>query len=493
MKKYVVAVLTAVLFSSSAAAQDFGRDVDAFVQQVMAATGATGLGIAVVKDDAPVLLKGYGLADVERRVPVTPTTQYYIASTTKAFTALTLALMARRGQVDLDAPITRYLHDVRWAPGVAADSVTLRHLLSHTHGIANSGPVVWRTAFTGEHTNAQLKGLLQYHGPNEKGRSFEYTNLGYNIAGLLIDDVTGKRWQDVLEQTVMKPAGMLNTTAYISRFDSAQLAMPYSLEPNGIKRLYYAKRDANMQAAGGLVSNAADLARWLEIQINRGKLDGKQVFPADVIAETQRIQAPVSGGSGAYRALGYSLGWNVGELYGDTVYQHGGGFSTFRTLIAFSPKQKVGLAVMATQSHVGGLAVDVISDFAFERALNPQWRAQAESLLQALPARVQRARDAVAADRARRAQRPQDLPRPLTAYTGSFEHLLRGSMLWTVRDGHLWVQMGALQSVAEVFNASENKLRAEPEPGSGEIFTFNFEDNRAVSVVYSGATYRRVR
>jgi CubicO group peptidase (beta-lactamase class C family) len=493
MKRMLTAVIVVAAISPRAAeGQQLGRDVDAFVKRVMEITGASGLAIAVVQGDAPILLEGYGYADIERRRPITPRTQFYIASTTKAFTALTLALLAERGQLDLDAPITRYLRGVKWAPAINADSITVRQLLSHTHGITNSGPVVWRTAFTGVHTNTLLKELLQYHGPNGKGREFQYSNVGYNIAGLLLDDLTGKRWQDMLEQTVLKPLGMRNTTAYISRYDSAALALPYSFETSGPRRLHYAKTDANMQAAGGLVSNAEDLARWLEVQINRGRLDGVQVIPRRVIEETQRLHAPTSGGAGDYKALGYALGWNVGELYGDTILQHGGGFSTFRTLLAFSPQQQLGVAIVTAQGGVGGLAVDVISDFVFERVLRTDWKERGDSVLAGLPTRVAQIRDRIGADRARRAQRPQTLSHPLTAYIGEFRHAQRGEMKWSVKDDRLTIAMGALQSVTEVFDAGKNQLRAELEPGSGEVFEFIFENNRAVAVRYSGAVYERV-
>jgi CubicO group peptidase (beta-lactamase class C family) len=104
--------------AQSPADQKLGADVDAFVQRIMSISGTPGLGVAVVRGDKPVLVKGYGFADVERQIPVTPHTAFYIASTTKAFTALTLALLADRKTVDLDAPITRYLTDAEWAPDV---------------------------------------------------------------------------------------------------------------------------------------------------------------------------------------------------------------------------------------------------------------------------------------------------------------------------------------------------------------------------------------
>jgi CubicO group peptidase (beta-lactamase class C family) len=490
------AILLAASTAVPASAQNnrqIAADVDAFVQRVVSLSGTAGLSIAVVKGDQPLLVKGYGFADIERKRPVTENTAFYIASTTKAFTALAMALMADKKVVDLDAPLTRYLADVKWGEGVNADNVTLRSLLTHTHGIGNNGPVVWRTAFTGEHDNALLKELLQHHTASNQGRNYSYTNLGYNVAGIIIDQVTRGKWQDALTTNVMKPLGMTSTTPYISQLDSSRLAMPYTMDPNGPRRVHYAKGDANMQAAGGLVSTASDLAKWLEVQINQGKLDGKQIFPQHVIAETQRLQVSASERRGEMQMIGYTLGWMVSLSGSDTVLHHGGGFSVFRTNIALIPKQKIGLAVMVNEGNLGMAAVELITQYVLDRAREvPGWREKYDQTLAQLPARLEKAREGITQDRQRRAARPQTLPYPLETYAGTYENPQGGTMRWTVRDGRLWVQMGLLKSVTEVFDAANNRMRAELEPGTGNVLSFKIENGRAVSVTYSNLEFKRV-
>ena len=488
----LIVSLATMASAQSPADRALAADVDTFVQRIMSISGAPGMAIAVVSGDRPVLVKGYGFADLERRIPVTENTVFYIASTTKAFTALTLALMADRKTVDLDAPVTRYLRDARWAPGVNPDSITVRQLLTHTHGIDGDGPVVWRTAFTGVHTNALLKDLLQHHGPSSAGRAYRYTNLGYNIAGIMMDDVTGGKWQDALARHVMTPLGMSSTAAHVSRFDSARLAMPYIMDPAGPRRAHYAKTDANMQAAGGMVSTAADLAKWLEAQINRGRLSGRQVLPEHVVAETQRQQVPAGGTRGDIQLVGYALGWMVGVLGGDTVLLHGGGFSAFRTQIAFVPRRRIGVAVVTNEGNVGGGAIDVVAQYVLDRARDGAAAQQryAQRLTE-LPAIVERIKGRIAEDRARRAARPQTLSRPLDAYAGTYESPVWGVMTWSVRDGRLWAEIGALKSVAEVFDHQTDRLRVELEPGMGQVVQFKFTDGRATSLVHSSGEYLR--
>ena len=486
----ISALVMATMAVQSPADRALVADVDSFVKTIMAVTGTPGMAIAVVKGDRAILVKGYGFADIERGIPVTENTAFYIASATKAFTALTVALMVDRKELDLDAPITRYLTNVHWAPDVNPDSLTLRRLLSHSHGLAPNGPVVWRTAYAGVHTNALLKDLLQYHGQSGTGHNYRYTNLGYNIAGLIIDDVTHGHWQDAIATKVLRPLGMVHTTAYLSRIDSSQRAMPYVLDSAGPRRAYYSKADGNMQAAGGLVSTAADFARWLEMQLNQGRLDGKQVFPQRVIAETQRQQVPMTGTRGDQQTVGYALGWTIGVQGSDTAFIHGGGFSSFRTIVAFDRGHQIGVAVFANEGTIGGGAIENIAQYVLDRARDSTRAAEVYApRLAGLPALVAGMRRSLADERARRAARPQTLSNPLEAYAGTYESVQGGTMTWTVRDGRLWAEIGVLWSVAEVFDNQKDQLRIELEPGSGTVVQFKFENGRAVSLTHGGYEY----
>ncbi len=160
--------------------ESVAADLDAFAHRVWQTGVSPGLSIAVVRGSEILYLKGFGYADRESRRPVTNDTQFYIASTTKSFTALAASLLAERGEIDLDASVNRYLPSVAWHPSLSPASITLRNLLTMTHGIRPGGPVDLRTAYTGEFTHADLLRLLADHPPAEAGRAFRYSNLGYN-------------------------------------------------------------------------------------------------------------------------------------------------------------------------------------------------------------------------------------------------------------------------------------------------------------------------
>ena len=463
--------------------------LDSTLRQHFALDLAPGMSVAVVRDTQLIYAKGFGWADVEAKRPVTPETIFYIASTTKSFTGLAAAILDEQGRIDLDAPLSRYLPTAKLQQPLNADSITLRALLSHTHGISNDGPIVLRTAYTGEHTNDQLIALLAAHGPARNGRAYEYGNIGYNIAGLAMDVALRESWRDVLQRMIFGPLGMTSTSAYVSRVPQDRLAQPYRWEPTGFARAPYGKADANMQAAGGLVSSATDMARWLEAHINGGMLDGRRVVPAGAIAETHRRQAAFSANPRGLSANGYGFGWQIATLVADTILTHGGGFTGFSTSMSFMPQRRIGVVVMTNASGTGSALADLAARGVYMRLVSGE-TFSVDSVAR-LRVEAAKAREDVAADRARRAGRPQILPFPLEAYAGTYENEQYGRVVFSVVDGKLEARAGQAWSRVEVYDGQNNALRIEL-TGSGTVARFTMESGRAVSFDWAGVTFRRV-
>ena len=462
--------------------------IDSLAARYFAMGLAPGMAVAVVRGDSVVYLGGFGAADRESGQPVTPATIFYIASTTKAFTGLTAAILDDRGTLDLDAPLSRYVPDVRLQRPLSAEAITIRALLTHTHGISNDGPVVWRTAYTGEFTgNGQLVALLGEHPPARGGRAFEYGNIGYNIAGIAIDRALGRSWRDVLADEIFGPLGMTSTSACVTRVPAEELAMPYDVHAVGFGRIPYGKADANMQAAGGLVSSAVDMARWLEAQLNAGRVDGRQVLPAVAIAEAQRMQAPANRTQRGMRQIGYALGWNLVLRGDDTLYVHGGGFPGFATLVSFLPRARLGVVVMANDGSLGGTLTDVLTRAIYARLVGAAPGADVPGDIEA---EVEQVRRDIAADRAQRAARSQVLPFPLEAYAGVYENPSYGTLELRSVNGRLEARAGAASSPVEVFDATRNRLRVEL-TGRGTVMDVEMRNGRATRLTLQGNTFVR--
>ena len=473
--------------------------LDAFVPRLLEATDGNvpGLSIAVVHGDDAVYLRGFGMADVEAGVPAGPETAFYIASSTKSFTALAAALVEADGRLDLDDSMAEHARGVTFDPTVRAPDVTLRHLLTHTHGMANH-PIVVRTAFTGDHTSDELWRLLAETRPNEDAPlgTFAYSNVGYNIFSLFLDRAAGKPWQDVLDERIFEPLGMAGTTAYASEAASSgrSVAQPYSGfgEDGRAELVYLAKQDNTMQAAGGMYTTAADAARWLEVQLNAGRLDGRQVFPAAVIRETHEPFATTDAAFGPFTRTGYALGWYAGEYDGSGMRHHFGGFGGAHSHISFLPDEGLGVAVFVNEAGIGGNVAVTVASLAYDLWLDKEGALdRAEAFLAQVPARVEQSRERVAADRAERAAREWTLGRPMADYAGTYVSPSLGTMVISAESGALRVRFGNMNAVATPFTEPET-IRVELIPDQGQVVGFEFgASDRPDAVMYDG--YRFVR
>jgi len=388
------------------------------------------------------------------------------------------------------------LPSLKLQPPLSADEITLRALLTHTHGIDPSAPVVFRTAFSGEFTPDLLLSLLEKYKPYSAGRAFRYSNLGYNIASLALDSYLKEGWKELVQRKVLKPLKMTSTTSYRSKVDPKRLAMPYQLSDIGYARLAYAKNDANMHAAGGIVTTAEDVAKWLQVNINRGRVGNKQIFPAAVIEETHRKFADQQTTFAEVKRYGYGLGWNLGTYEGEPLVHHHGGFSAFYTHISFMPQHRLGVAVLAHEGTVGGRLAEVVANHVYDTLLaKPTVKEKTDTIIADFSKQLKQRREALVTHRAERAARQKPLPHSLEAYAGIYENPDFGHMEWRVVNGKLETSMGLLRSTAEVYDATKESMRVELTPGQGDVVRFIFDENgsQAARLEYNGQRFERVK
>lgn len=468
------------------------KEFDTFIEKAFALDMTPGLAVAVVKGNDLIYAKGFGYADIEAKRRVTPETMFYIASTTKSFTAFAAALLHHRGELDLDKPLSGYLPKLRLQSPLSTHDITLRDLLTHTHGIENGGPVVFRTAYTGEHHPDQLLALLAKQPPASGGRAFAYGNIGYNIASLAMDATLDIGWKDLLKREIFTPLGLKNTSGRLSKVDRNLLALPYAPEEQGYRLVHYAKHDANMHAAGGHVSSALDLAEWLKVHLNSGKINGRQIFPQEVVAETHRKQADQDRELLGFQRHGWGLGWDLATFEGDTLLHRPGSFSGFFSYVSFRPQHDLGVVVLVNGGYMGAMLATTITKYLYDSLLEKGGLAEKyDQQLTGLQERSAQFRKRLGRGKAQRAARQQTLPNPLTAYTGIYENRELGRMTWQLVNGKLEVSMGLLWSPAEVYNAEANKFRLEL-TGGGEVVGFSLNAGQAQSLTYRKQTFVRV-
>jgi CubicO group peptidase (beta-lactamase class C family) len=473
--------------SSGAFADPAADTIARFLERVIAEVpGVPGMSMAVVRHGEPVYIGAAGYRDVEARLPATIETPFYIASSTKSFTGMAVAILAEQGKLDLDAPITRYIPELRLPAPLDGDSVTMRKLLTHTIPFVNR-PVVWRTAYTGQHSPAVLIELLAHSVPRDPG--FRYDNLGYVVASLVLERTTGKPWQRTLDRLLFDPLGMRHTSAYMSEAAAWNPAAPYQ---SG-ERIPQLKTDSTMHAAGGMVTSAADLARWLEAQLEHGRVDGRAILPEAAVREAHRNQATLSARFGPSPRFGYGLGWYWSTWEEDTLLHHFGGYAGARAHVSFMPRHGIGVAVLLNSSGANAAAADLVANYAYDVLLGkPGREAKYDSILGGAKADLERIAGRIREQRAEVAARPSTLTRPTADYAGVYVSPLLGEMRVRTDRDTLVVSIGQLSSRAG--NSPEpNTSRVELDPGSGQVVGFRVSESGVDALVFNGFTFERVR
>ncbi|MEO8648132.1 MAG: serine hydrolase domain-containing protein [Acidobacteriota bacterium] len=509
MKKPAIALVIAfsLLNTSGIRAQkegprdqnEFVKSYDAYIKNTMEKVpDIPGFAVVVIKDDKPIFVKAYGMADKEAGVRSDVDTLYYIASSTKSFTALAAALLDREGKIKLDDPVSKYSNGVAFKTRLP-EKITVRDLLTHTSGLRN-GPLVFRMAYSGESDAADMKRVFGSATTftEERYGKYNYDNLGYNIYAVLLQNHLGLKWQDVLQSKVFDPIGLKHTTAYVSKAKRKKykIAAPYMYDPASGKeiRAPLEKVDNNMQSAGGMFASVSDIGRWLNLNMNDGMLDGKQVIPAEVMravhtgfTATTRDAPPFSGEGQ------YGLGWQIGKYRNEKVIYHHGGFPGYRSHISYLPEKKIAIAVLVNDGFAGSRAADMFATFGYDWWLGLDgFQAAYDKELQNLADRYAQAVEQMRADVATRAKRTSQLTKPLGDYAGKYVNDDLGAIIVSNTGTDLMVKMGNIKVTATNFTQRET-IRVEMVPGSGEVIKFNkTADGKVDSLTYAGATFTRI-
>ncbi len=301
-----------------------------YVQTQLTRQHLPGLALVVLKDGRRVQSRSFGWADLERRVRVTPDTLFEIGSVTKQFTAVALMLLVEDGKLGLDDLLSSHL------PGMpeAWQGVTLRHLLTHTSGIADyeeiMGYVGYRQVMPSEQVIAVVATRPLEFVPGER---VNYSNTGYFLLTLVIEKASGQPFTRLLQERVLLPAGMLRTGSSEPTRVLPRRAAGYEFK-DGVFQNRDAMQPSATGGAGMLVSTLADLERWDAVLDRRALLR-----PASW--QLLWTEAPLNNGKGS----GYGMGWFVGTMRGRPLLEHSGGTPGFTTQVLRLPQDRLTVIV----------------------------------------------------------------------------------------------------------------------------------------------------
>jgi len=308
--------------------------VDDYIRAEMKAQQIPGLSLAVINNGEIVLVRGYGLANVEHQVPVKPETIFQSGSVGKQFTATAVMMLVEEGKLSLDDKITKYFTDgpESW------NQITVRHLLTHTSGMGDyPKDFDMRRDYTEDELVQLNKKVPLDFQPGEK---YSYSNLAYVMLGVLIHKVSGKFYGDFLQERIFKPLDM-STARVISEADIVpNRAAGYRVVNGQLKNQNWVSPSLNTTADGALYLTVYDMARW-DAALYTEKLLKR--------ASLEAMWTPVKLNNG--KTHPYGFGWTLGQVRGHRIVEHGGSWQGFKSQISRYVDDKLTVVVFANQSR----------------------------------------------------------------------------------------------------------------------------------------------
>jgi CubicO group peptidase (beta-lactamase class C family) len=331
-----------------ASAQTLGLDQRSDIRQVFADLDepeSPGASVAVMRGGEVIYSEGFGSAQLEYGVPVTPETIFHVASVSKQFTAMAVLLLEADGRLSLDDDVRKHVPDV---PDLGA-VVTPRHLLQHTSGVRDQWELLvtagWRfdDVITKEHVRRLLARQRELN--FAPGSEYLYSNMGYSLSADLVERVSGMPFSEFAAERIFRPLGMENTHVH----DDHQMIVPrraysYRATDGGFQNvvLSYANHGAT-----SLFTTAEDLVTWLD-NFRTAELGGSTLL------DRMTTRGVLTGGD----TIGYALGVAVGDYRGSATVGHGGSDAGFRSQVLWFPEHETGIAVLSNlaSGNPGGRA-----------------------------------------------------------------------------------------------------------------------------------------
>jgi len=364
LRFFLAACVTLFVFQAGTFAQSPPADLDARVASAMKAFDVPGMAVAIVKDGKVVHAKGYGVRKLGEPALVDDQTLFGIASNTKAFTAATLGMLVDEGKVAWDDPVSKHLPGFAMYDPYVSHEITVRDALSHRGGLGlGAGDLLfWPDTNV---TRDEVVAAVRHIPPASSFRSrYAYNNLMFVVAGQVIAAVTGKPWDEVIRERIFAPLGMTTTRISNAGLTPADnVASPHSRgwRLEGELKPIQATRDETWAAAAGIKSNLRDMAKWVTVQLARGKIDEtRRLFSERVSDDMWQVTTPIRVGDPAPPLAetkpmysGYGLGWGLREYRGRKIVSHTGGLTGMVTLVVLVPSEQLGIIVLTNQEEGG--------------------------------------------------------------------------------------------------------------------------------------------
>ena len=336
-------------------AAEFDRDrIDLHVPGAM---------LAIVRGEEVIFARGFGLADIEKKTPVTPETRFFIGSTTKAFTATLVGMLVDEGRMQWDDPVEKYLPEfkLKVQSNDPNDRATLRDVLSHRTGFTRMGLLDMSTGLSSDEI---LRRASSAEAIAPFRQRFLYNNEHYLAAGSAAGVAAGTSWRTLVKARILDPLGMGETrTSVREAWNDPRTAQGYWWDEamQRIRPLTFETMGFNIDGiapAGAISSTARDMTSWLRFLLRQGVQDGKALISPAALSTTWTRQIPISG------TAGYGMGWIVRDWQGQRLIAHDGAIGGFSAHVGLLPDSNIGFVVLTnTISALPSIAAQLVPQY----------------------------------------------------------------------------------------------------------------------------------
>jgi CubicO group peptidase (beta-lactamase class C family) len=381
MKKILLILQICLVFCANLEAQrkknqqltqaDTINDISAFIYQTMSNWKVPGCAVSIVKDGKYYFSSGYGLRDTRKQLPVTTNTIFPIASCTKAFTATALAILADEGKLDWNKPVREYMPDFQLFDDATTRMITAKDLLSHRTGLPRHD-LVW---LYGTKSRKEMFGSLKYLSPTKPAfAQYQYNNLMYMAAGVLVERLSGKTWEEFIRTKILNPLAMKTTVLdYNELFRSADYSLSYKLVNENYEEVGFGSNVDALGPAGSIKTTASEMQNWLLMQLQNGKFNEQEIVSAKNLKETHTPIQVVYPAEAKYPELGfgtYGMGWTINTYQGKLRRQHNGSIEGYRSQTTVFPNNSLGIFITTNTDAANYYFVNIITNYITEMLLN---------------------------------------------------------------------------------------------------------------------------
>jgi CubicO group peptidase (beta-lactamase class C family) len=467
-----------------------------------------GLSLAVVKNDALVLARGYGQRGLDQPAPVDEHTLFAIGSISKSFTATSLGMLVDEGQLAWDDPVQKYLPDFQLFDPYATREITIRDLLTHRSGLREvSGGTIW---YGSTYNRAEVVQRLRHLKPVSSFRSqFAYQNIMYLVAGQLILAVTGGDWDTFVRERLFKPLGMADSVTSITAFQPAENVVTPHITVNDQAQVVAHRNYDNVGPAASIYASVVDMAQYLRLHLRQGRYADQQLLSAEAVREmaAPQMAIPIRPNPPALAALTpefytYGLGWFIRNYRGRKVVTHSGGVDGLVALATMVPEEQLGIVVLANQESALVAAVVYSLLDAYLGAPATDWYDAFLQVRREAADKEQAARAALEDARIKGTQPALALEH----YAGTYHADVYGEAHVTLEDDHLVLRFGHTPSFTgdlehwhyETFRihwrdpAVTTGLVTFPLTAQGKPFEMKFDQPKLLDVDFAELEFARV-